>query len=122
MEGLEASPSGGWWLVAVDGEGGRGVADVGGVVGQGQVVEGDAADRRALAWFGELVRPEAEAGLGVEGVTGLAGAGDRRVGEDGVGDRELRLAADVVGLEHDAAVGRVDDVQITHPDSLVDLR
>ena len=52
----------------------------------------------------------------------LLRAGDRDVGEDGVGDRELRLAADVVGLEHDAAVRRVDDVDVADPDALEHLR
>ncbi|GGT48565.1 hypothetical protein GCM10010271_61190 [Streptomyces kurssanovii] len=44
------------------------------VAAEPQAVEGDLADRRALSALGHLVRPETEAGLGVEAVTALAGA------------------------------------------------
>ena len=74
----------------------------------------------AFAGFGELVGPDAEAGFGVEGIAGLAGAGDGDVGDDGVGDREEPLAADVVGLEHDPAVRRIDD-GVVQPDALEHL-
>src|SRR2546421_9582192 len=84
-----------------DGEGGGPVLDVDEVVALDQVVEGHRADRRALTGFRQRVGPDAEARLRAELVAALLCAGDRGVGEDGVGHRELRAAVDVVGLEHD---------------------
>src|SRR2546422_915058 len=95
-----AAPSSPESGVPDDGEGRGRVLDVDVVAGQGQAVEGRRADRGALTGLGQLVDPDAHAGLGVVRVTAVMCAGDGDVGEDRVGDRVERLAADVVGLEH----------------------
>src|SRR4051794_26441903 len=96
--------------VSDDGECARLVFDVPEVVAELQVGEGHRADRGTLAGLRQRVRPQAEAGLGVVCVTALLGAADGDVGERGVLDRVLRLAAHVVRLEHDSGVCRVGDV------------
>src|ERR1051325_7736751 len=109
-------------LVHGDGERCRGVLDVDEVVALGQAGERDRTDRRTLPGLGQLVGPDAVAGLGVELVTGLLRAGDGGVGEDDVVDRRQgRPARRVVRLEHDPGVGRVGDVSVVRPDALEGL-